>query len=406
MPTVLGRFKTDAKLRKLQPPRKGKVYYKDEGSSGLYLSVSSRSLFAWELQLRGAGMRTIGYYHGSGEAMGLSQAREAAEEVRRRVKAGLAPYPDAVMFPDVWERYEARHVAKLAPRSQEIYRYLRRRIGNRWDRHHIRDIAPSDCQKLLDEVESAAAADKRSTSGGRAAVNNAHASLTAFFKRAWQWSLIDLSPLARIPKPHPMAVRDRVLEPREMVAIWDAAGDERYPYKQLVRFSMLVPLRIWSDVSTIRRRDVVDGRWRIRIQKTQVEQILELPELARAQLEDCPPIGDWFFTRTGEISNGSRGALRRRMTERAQIAPWTFHDFRTAFHTHCCELGAPFDLVDQIERPASRRKTAGGRHYDHSLRVEDKAELLEFWSDTVQGWRANKEAIRWGKKNKRQPIVL
>jgi hypothetical protein len=71
-------------------------------------------------------------------------------------------------------------------------------------------------------------------------------------------------------------------------------------------------------------------------------------------LEQCPNLGEYYFGK-GEIAATPKTQLKQRLDTRLDLEGWVFHDLRRAFMTHLRELGVPFDLVDQIQRPGASR---------------------------------------------------
>ena len=213
--------------------------------------------------------------------------------------------------------------------------------------------------------------------------------------------------MSRMRTPNPTLVRDKVLTPEELVAIWHAAEDEGYPYRQLTRLAMLVPGRIWSEVAMIRRSNVKKGVWKYKIPKTGNPQELPLPAAALELLDECPKYGPYYF---GEVpfTVNAKISLRKRLSGRVEIEDWVLHDFRTAFTTHLREYGVPRDLADQIQRPV-KGKTAGDKHYDMSIRPREKGEVLDYWSYLMNRWlegRLDEETnLRWREYITPAPVV-
>ena len=199
--------------------------------------------------------------------------------------------------------------------------------------------------------------------------------------------------MSGLQMPHDKAERERDLQPNETADIWRAAEQEQYPYSQLLRFAMLVPGRIWTEVGHIKRTDVVDGRWNHHTTKTGRRQWLPLPQMALDILDECPEVSEYFFR--GPVPTGCQQQIKRRINKRCDVENWTYHDFREAFITRLGDLGAPLDLADEIQRPKSKRQSVVGRHYDRSSRTEEKGELLEYWAYVMRCYLEGKEPIRW-----------
>ena len=337
-------------------------------------------------------MFTLESYHPKG-GMSLKSAREAVDTARERARAGLEPFPseEENLFPAVWKRFGRAYVASLGPRSGEVYASLRRRIGARWDRRLISGITDREIDALLLEIRDQA---KHGKSGGVGAHNNAYSTLKVFFRYCWQRNLVEQMPMGRMSLPNKQIVRRRKLSPDELVQIWNAAGEESYPARQLIRFALLVPVRIWSEAGTIARKDVTDGVWRYTVQKTAVDQAMKLPAMALGILDECLDAGRLYFRKA--ITPGNQVTIKNRINNNADIEleDWVFHDIRTAFMTHLRELGVPFEIADQIQRPIDN-SSAGARHYDLSERIDEKGEVLDYWCYVFRCYLKNSIPMRW-----------
>lgn len=385
-------------MDRLPLPPSGRVRWKDAGSASLYRSISASGRRGWVCQLKVAGKptwRTIGYYHPDG-GMSLAEARAAVGAARGRVQAKLDAFPNVenLGFPSVWNRFCEQHLPRLKARSADAYLTLRRRIGTGWDGKLIDGVTAADCADLISQCAKLARTSPKAKSGGKGAENNAYACLNTFFRWCWKREYIESIPTKRLDPPNGTIVRDRLLQPDELIAIWKALDVEVFPWPALARLAILVPCRIWSEVAQIRRQDVVDGRWVYRVPKTDAKQVLPLPQMALSLLTSCPQLGEYYFGKS-EISAPPKTQLKARLDARLNLAPWVYHDMRRAFMTHLRELGVPFDLVDQIQRPLAHRDTAGGKHYDLSVRPEEKGEVLEFWSSVIRCWQIGAKPKRW-----------
>ena len=188
---VSGEFKAAAKLDRLPIPASGKEYWRDAGTTGLYLSVSKTGRRSWECQLKVAGKvrwRTLGQYVDGKDGMSLKDARELAGAARKRSLAGLDPWPesDISMFKDAWARFEKTEGAGWRNGTRLVYAQTRRDIGTRWDRRKLGLIERTDIASFYDELNS------------RSRQRQAHSNLLRFF--AWAVDargIIDASPVPR-----------------------------------------------------------------------------------------------------------------------------------------------------------------------------------------------------------------
>ena len=147
-----GTFKTEAHIKKLKPLKGEKrSYFRDIATTGLYLAVAEAKR-TWTVQLRANGttvLKTVGFWHESGEATSLADARKIAESARKRARAGLAPFVSETRFEDVWKAFVRVHVSKQSKRVHASYATVRRLVGNSWNGKNVGDITSSDIDSIL-----------------------------------------------------------------------------------------------------------------------------------------------------------------------------------------------------------------------------------------------------------------
>jgi integrase len=90
------------------------------------------------------------------------------------------------------------------------------------------------------------------TESGNAAHNKARGTLSAFYRWMIEAGIVDRNPVSATGE-RDVVVRDRILEPGELAAVWNACGDD--DYGRVVRLLMVTGQRFaevaelpWSEI--------------------------------------------------------------------------------------------------------------------------------------------------------------
>jgi integrase len=287
----------------------------------------------------------------------IADAFKAADEIVKRIHEGLP----------------AREVSPAAETLAQVADAYMAQIGSKQRRH-------ADKRRRLDRWIPILGRDLPFQSITRPMVEAMLDQIAATSRRGADMALVDLQALTRfymkrapddyVSKIHGGAIdkrdgtepRDRVLDEKELRAIWVAAG-------QVDRFGVVLKLALytaqrigkilemeWKDL------DLDTGEWAIpRIKQTMkkwipgekgVPEVLPLPpaavELIRSQL----PMrrGRWVFPSvrgTGHMIELS--VMKRELEARLpKMARWTVHDLRRSARTYMAELDVPSDVAERI----------------------------------------------------------
>src|SRR5262245_22844564 len=190
----------------------------------LRLGAGGKLLRSWVVQYRhaGASRRVL---LGSAEVLTAERARAAAREALAKVALGKDPAGDRA----------DRHAKDKLTFSRAVADYLEGR------RRHVRPNTFAETSRYLtggyfkplhhmplDTISRQDVALRIKTierERGAAAAGQARGKLSAFFVSAMQDGLVEANPTIGVRKPASNRPRSRVLDDRELAAIWTACGD-------------------------------------------------------------------------------------------------------------------------------------------------------------------------------------
>jgi integrase len=359
------------------------------------------SLPGFGVRIRGDSKRWIVQYR-----VGAQQRRESLGDVRkvklddaRRIarqrfaQAELGTDPAA-------ERAKARSaaaatkltLANVAARYLDAKRdTLRSSTYVRAERYFNVLFAPLADQPIDSITRAAVAARLQDLSKlhGRSAAHGARANLSALFNWAIREGLCDANPVSHTNDPSAGVLpRERVLDDRELVAVWNACADD--DFGRIVRLLILTGCRReeigglrWSEI------DFDTGIMTIPGERTKNHRALALtlPPVALDVLRSAK-------RREGrEYVFGNRGgsfcawsyatiALNARITaaEGKPLSGWRLHDLRRSYRTGLGKLGVRPDVAELC---VNHVKGGVQAIYDkHKYAKEIKA-ALALWADFV-----------------------
>ena len=219
--------------------RKGEIQtdYFDQQYPGLALRVSKkRKSWTYTFRLHGKQRRmTLDTY----PPMSVKAAHDAWRKARDEVRAGRDPAPRQTVakavtdFAGVFEEWMVRDQAgnKTAKR---VERSIRNGVLPSWGHREITEIGRRDVLDVIDAI-----ADK----GTLVTARRMHTQLHRLFVWAVSRGIIDVNPMANLPRPGKEIKRERVLTDAELVKVWNAAERLGGPYGPAFQLLMLTGAR-------------------------------------------------------------------------------------------------------------------------------------------------------------------
>jgi integrase len=404
---------TDKSLKALKPDPAGKrLTVWDALMPGLCVLVTAQGRRGFFVVHRMPGAYSPTWAKlGDYPVMTLAEAREKARQALATIAAGKLPKEEerarrqaereearqqqAKTFAAVAELFIAKHVPTLrTARATEAL--IRRELIPVLGERPIGEIRRRDVIDLIEAIVSRGTRQKdrrRPRSGGRYAARHAFAALSKLFNWAVSRDVegLDANPVSGIKLADLLGSvesRDRVLNDREIRAVWHAAEGLGYPFGPLLQLLLLTGQRLneiaaarWSEI------DLAAATLTLPAERmnNKAAHIVPLTPAALAILEKLPRFigGDYVFTTTSgrrPVSGFSKMAARARAT--AGIGThWQIHDLRRTVRTRLAEEGVPVFIAELVIAHAQ-----SGVHavYDSHKHDKEKREALAAWESWLR----------------------
>jgi integrase len=330
-------------------PSKSKRYIiADPERRGHYIRISPSGLKTFYAVARDPYGKQLWHPLGTSEEMSVEDAREAARDAIKRIRAGL---PAAEAKPvkkdtcaDVANNWLKRYARPKGLRTLDEYeRSLRVYVFPHWAERPFEDIKRSDVTKLLDYVED--------HHGPRQA--DAVLGVVRQIAR-WHASRNDdyVVPIVPGMSRSSAAPRDRILDDVELRALWKAT--EAGVFGGLVRSLLLTAQRLhkvrtmkWSDVSD-------DGVWTIptAVREKGNAGKLKLPKLALEVIHKQPRFAANPYTFVGRgVDTPFSNQAQAKPALDAALPPmphWTLHDLRRTARSLMSRAGVPSEHSERV----------------------------------------------------------
>jgi integrase len=372
--------------------------------------------------------RAIGRYDRDGLQLSLHGAREKAGSWRAKIAEGIDPSfeddepfegaadqpideaveEDRKTVENALDGYETDKLGSLA-RGAAVRRALDGREGllkTLLDRD-IKSVTRGDIAPLLKARKAVAPVS----------ANRQLAYASAFFNWCIEEVLIDTNPVAKIKKPSKETSRDRHHSLSELKEIWAATGTLGYPFQQLFRLLIVLPMRR-EENAAIKCAELTLGKtggrdcgvWELGASRTKKRNALRVPitPLARSLIReamnhpDRPSKSPFVFSTTENTSVSGFSKAKKRLDaaiqeNRAAVAAkqnvdlepmphWTLHDLRTTFNTISCDvLGIDAHVTDRILNHVATATTSKVmRIYNRSELFGPRKKALLAWSQLLE----------------------
>lgn len=377
------------------PPGKAETIVFDDTLAGFGVRLRAGGKRTWIVQYR-VGTKQRRVTLGTVEAVTSEEARDHARKLLASIHLGADPQAEraasrtcaALTFSAVATRYLAQAKSKLRPRSFEE---VERHIVQHWAPFRdlpIQAVTRRDIAARIDEI---------STSRGPFAANRARATLSALFTWAMRAGEVEANPVIATGKAVEEKSRDRVLNDRELVAVWHGCGKD--DYGRIVRLLILTGQRReevgamrWSEI------DLTTGKalWRLPASRTKnnLPHDVPLSEAAVAILQDAPRRevpGTAGAEERDLIFGEGKGAFqgwsnaKSSLDARIRIAPWRLHDLRRTMVTGISELGiAPHVVEALVNHISGAAKSGVAGVYNRATYATEKRAALNIWAEHVQ----------------------
>lgn len=365
-------------IERIKLPKAGQDDYFDKSYPGLVLRVSYGGARAWNYVYRLHGKQhrhTLGRW----PAMSLAEAREAWRDAHKLVAKGEPPERKvtADSFAAVVAEWIKRDQGSNRTAS-EVERAIERDVMPNWRDRMITTITRRDVIEVLDAV-----ADRGATVQARR--------LHAYLHRLFRWcvgrGVIEVNPMADLPKPGAETKRDRVLTDAELVAVWKVTDKMGWPFGPAIKLLALTGARR-DEIAALRWSELHGDEIKLEGARTKNGEPHTIPLSAAAlrTIEDLPHIadGDLVFTSTGETPISGWSKAKAAIDKAAPLPSWRLHDLRRTCATGLQRLGISLQAIESVLGHIGGSRTGVvGVYQRHSFDVE-KRQALDAWARHVE----------------------
>jgi integrase len=315
-------------------PRAKRYFHADPELAGHYVRVMPTCAKTYAAVARDPYGKQIWHTIGSVDVFKIEEAREAARDIIKRIRAGKPPVEPPPIKPDsyasVAENWVKRHVVAKKLRSRyEIERVLNKYVLPHWGTRDFIDIKRSDIASLLDLIEDDHG--KRQADATLAIIRGIS---------NWYGTRHDtyISPFTRGMRRSTAKARDRILTDGELRKVWQAASTGTFGafvkmlFYTVQRRGVVLRMR-WADISD-------DGVWTIPTEDRAKGNAgsLQLPAQCWQSSRRCRgSAGIRLCSRAGATARSSVSAsLRCNSTSSASWRRIGRCTMRGAQADHCC----------------------------------------------------------------------
>jgi integrase len=326
---------------------------------------------------------------GTAEVLGAEQGRKAAKKLLARIALGADPQAEKIArrsadkftFRAIADEHLRAKQPTVRPRSfVESQRYLTGPYFKALHSLPIDQITRKDVAARLLVIAREC---------GVVTAMRARSHLSALFAWGIAQGLMETNPVVGAAQLKPPPARDRVLDDRELAAVWSAAGAD--DFGKVIRLLILTGQRR-TEIGGMQWQELnlEHGTWTIPSARSKNGRTHALPlsALALSVINSVPRMvnRDCVF---GERSIGgftlwafAKAALDERLGDR--VKKWTLHDLRRSFATRLCDLGVAPHVVEQILNHQSGHRAGVSGVYNRSHYEREVRAALAMWADHVR----------------------
>lgn len=346
---------TDTLLRQVKPPEKGQVDLWDRQTPGFHARVFKTGRISFMLFYRHDGKYrriAIGRY----PVKSLAEARRDAFGALKEVSEGRDPASKSEeagkvtpTFATALESYLVNHCRRVnrASTAAEAERILKSTFLPGWGKREVTAISRADVLDVIDGIMAR---------GAPSAARHSFAAIRRFFNWATERGLVPASPCAGLKPPVPAAERDRVLSDTELVTIWNAAGEQGYPFGTIVQLLALTGQRRGEVAGMAWDEVMLDGEaptWTIPAERAKngKQHVLPLSAEVVAILNGIQRTESrYVFPARGKPEQPFTGhsKAKRALDAAAGLHDWTLHDLRRTCATGLAALDVAPHIIERI----------------------------------------------------------
>lgn len=393
---------TDVLLRKMRAPEQAQIDIWDRSIPGFGVRCTRAGTKTFVLVYRTRGKKWRRTSLGRYPTVTLAEARKRADAAVREISAGRDPQADRGTtrsaapgsFSAAVEAFVADYCKQQnrISTAAETERILEAVFVPVWEKHSIHDIAKSDVIDVLKGIMER---------GKPSAARHAFATVRKFFNWCVEQEIIEVSPCLTIKPPAKAGSRDRVLNDKELVTIWEASTSEGYPFGPIVQLLALTAQRRgevvgmkWQELEL----DVSEPNWTIPATRTKNNRrhVVPLTPAAVAILKALPRLASEFvFPARAKPEQAYSGYSKgkRAVNATAQLHDWTLHDLRRTAATGMARAGVAPHVVERILNHVSGTFKGVAGVYNRFGYLPEMRQAFLVWEEHVLGLLRNKAEV-------------
>jgi integrase len=281
----------------------------------------------------------------------LAEAREQAAIIMRKVKTdGIDPAAEAkprlAAGPDTFEAIATQCLRRDAKRLRSADRQLRdldRLVFPTLGHRLISEIKRSDVVRLLDQIE-----DENGEVMADAVLSRVGKVMRWYATRSDDYMVPLVRGMSR-SKPKERA-RDRILDDKELRAVWTAVDKMPVWFAGLIKFLLLTAARRGEALGLRREEIADDGTWTCPAARSKTKVAIKRPlsKLALQVLASIPPAADGFvFSATGVKPAAALSREKAALDKASGVTDWTIHDLRRTARSLLAKAGVPSEHAER-----------------------------------------------------------
>ena len=319
----------------------------------------------------------------------LDHARRKSLEIAAQVADGIDPAQaerDAEAASMTLEAVVNEYIEQYCKRHLRSWK-LRKRIFENW-------VLPSLGKKALPDVKRGVVLELVQGLEAKGLTSQVNRVL-AVLKSCLSWAVeerqyLEYNPIAtlfRRKRPVKEVPRDRILNRKELRAIWLAADRLPEPSSSFIKILMLTGQRRdevrcleWPEI------DLEDKIWILpaRRNKAARTHVIPMTDAVLEILEGLPKFeeGDFVFSISGRKPYAGTRRLKSILDRESKVTDWVFHDIRRTFSTTLSSL----KIEPHIRRRCLNHAAATGldKVYDQYDLLEEKRAAMQAWSEYLR----------------------
>jgi integrase len=279
----------------------------------------------------------------------------------------------------------------LRPTATMELELIPKGLAARWKDRPLAEIDADTVFRLIEEVRHKGIPGlERRIDASEARARSMHSALAKMFSWLLEKRRVAHNPLDVLKRPSPPKARDRVLNEKEIVAFWQAAGLMSKPFEALFKLLLITGSRL-NEVAQMEVSELSDdgATWTIPGSRTKNHRthVVPLPSLARdiiagvERLDDCK----YVLTTNQRTPIAGFSKAKRQMDALMQdVPPFRLHDLRRSCATGMGELGIPPHVIELCLNHISGARAGVAGTYNRSVQMPERRAAMERWAEHVQ----------------------